>query len=161
MLLGFKEEYEKIMRKFAFPAILTVVLAFASMLAAQKMHEPAIGGYCPVAYKAALKPIKGDAKYSSTRYGDTFWFVNADAKVMYDKGPEGYTPEYHNYCATGVAKGMKIVSDPTGFTVYNGKTYLFANKQAKAMFDKDKANMVADADKNWPSVMSKAVTMMK
>jgi YHS domain-containing protein len=150
------------MRKFAFPPILAVVLAFASMLAAQEMnHEPAIGGYCPVAYKAANKPIKGVAKYSSTRNGDTFWFVNADAKAMYDKDPEGYTPEYHNYCATGVAKGMKIVSDPTVFTVYNGKTYLFSNKQAKAMFDKDKANVVADADKNWPSVKGKPVSKMK
>ncbi|MDA0204494.1 MAG: YHS domain-containing (seleno)protein [Acidobacteria bacterium] len=149
------------MRKFAFPAILTIVLAFASVLVAQKMSEPAIGGYCPVAYKAANKPIKGDAKYSSMHNGDTFWFVNADAKAMYDKDPAGYTPEYHNYCATGVAKGMKLESDPTAFTVYEGKTYLFSNKEAKAMFDKEKAKMVADADKNWPSVMGKAVMKMK
>lgn len=149
------------MRKFAFPVILTVVLAFASMLAAQKMHEPAIGGYCPVAYKAMNKAVKGDTKYSSMHNGETFWFVNADAKAMYDKDPEGYTPEYHNYCATGVAMGMKIVSDPTVFTVHDGKTYLFSNKEAKAMFDKDMAGMVTKADKNWPSVMSKPVSKMK
>jgi len=149
------------MRKFAFPAILTVVLAFASLLVAQKMHEPAIGGYCPVAYKAMNKSVKGDAKYSSMHNGDTFWFVNADAKAMYDKDPEGYTPQYHNYCATGVAMDMKIVSDPTLFTVYNGTTYLFSNKEAKMMFDKDKAGMAAKADKNWPGVMKKPVSKMK
>jgi YHS domain-containing protein len=117
------------MRKFAFPAILTVVLAFASLLVAQKMHEPAIGGYCPVAYKAMNKSVKGDAKYSSMHNGDTFWFVNADAKAMYDKDPEGYTPQYHNYCATGVAMDMKIVSDPTLFTVYN-RDFHFGHRDA-------------------------------
>jgi YHS domain-containing protein len=149
------------MRKFAFPTILAIVLAFASMLAAQKMSEPAIGGYCPVAYKAMNKAVKGSADFKSSQDGHTFYFVNADAKAMFDKDPAGYTPEFHNYCATGVAKGMKIESDPTVFTVFEGKTYLFSNKDAKAMFDKEKSKMVADGNKNWPSVMKKAVMAMK
>lgn len=147
------------MRKFAFPTILTILLAVASVLVAQS-HEPAIGGYCPVAYKAMNKAVKGKAEFSSTHEGHTYQFVNAKAKGMFDGDKAGYTPVYDNYCATGVAKGMKIVSDPTLFTVYEGKTYLFSTKEAKMMFDNAKAQMVADGTKNWPAVQKKPVSKM-
>lgn len=147
------------MRKFAFPTILTVVLAVASVLVAQS-HEPALGGYCPVAYKAMNKAVKGDAKFSSMHDGHTYYFVNADAKKMYDSDAAGYTPAYDNYCATGVANGMKIVSDPKQFTVYKGKTYVFSSADAKMMFDDAKPMMVADGTKNWPAVSKKPVSKM-
>lgn len=148
------------MRKVSFSLVVTMVLVFASFLGAQKIAEPAIGGYCPVAYKAANKPIKGKAEFSSKHDGQTFYFVNADAKKMFDDSVQEYTPLYHGYCAAGVAKGMKIESDPTLFTVFNGKTYLFSTKEAKQMFDKDKSKMAADADNHWPSVAKMALSMM-
>jgi YHS domain-containing protein len=146
------------MKKFAFPVILTIALAVASMLVAQS--KPAIGGYCPVAYKAMNKAMKGDPKFASTHDGQTFYLTNADAKKMYDANPAEYTPVYHSYCAAGVAKGMKIESDPTLFSVVDGKTYLFSSKEAKMMFDKEAKMMVAQADKNWPEVSKKPVSKM-
>lgn len=147
------------MRKFTFPVFLTLILAVASMLVAQS-HEPALGGYCPVAYKAMSKAVKGSADFSSTHEGHTYHFVNAKAKGMFDGDKAGYTPIYDNYCATGVAKGMKIVSDPTQFTVFEGKTYVFSSAEAKSMFDGAKAMMVADGTKNWPEVQKKPVSKM-
>jgi YHS domain-containing protein len=147
------------MRKFAFPVFVTLILAVASVLVGQS-HEPALGGYCPVAYKAMNKAVKGSAEFSSMHDGHTYLFVNAKAKSMFDGDAAGYTPIYDNYCATGVAKGMKIESDPTQFTVYEGKTYVFSSADAKMMFDNAKAKMVADATKNWPEVSKKPVTKM-
>ena len=54
---------------------------------------------------------------------------------MFD-APGKYVPAYEGFCATAVAQGMKLESDPKLFTVlHNGRAYLFSNTEAKAMFD--------------------------
>jgi YHS domain-containing protein len=115
-------------------------------------HEPALGGYCPVAYIAMKTAMKGDPAQRSTYKGQTYLFANADAKKMFDAEPEKYLPAYNGYCATAVAQGMKLASDPKLFAVYKGRTYLFSTAEAKAMFEKDPAGTVAKADANWPRV---------
>ena len=42
--------------------------------------EPAIGGYCPVAYVKMGKAVKGDARWSSEQDGQKFLFSSAQAK---------------------------------------------------------------------------------
>jgi YHS domain-containing protein len=138
--------------KAALATFTVVLLAGAAIVAAQAAAEPAIGGYCPVAYKAAKVAQKGDPNFRSTYDGQTFLLSNAMAKQMFDKAPADYAPAYHGYCAAAVAKGMKLKSNPELFTVEGGKTYLFSTAEAKAMFDKDKAKMIAMADQNWPKV---------
>ncbi len=113
--------------------------------------EPAIGGYCPVAYVKMGKAVKGDARWSSERDGQTFLFSAAQAKEMFDKSPDQYRVAYHGYCATGVAMGKKIASNPETFSVQKGVTYLFSSAEAKAMFDKDPEATIAKADRAWPS----------
>jgi len=125
-----------------------------------KKSAPAIGGYCPVAYVAAGKALKGDAKFASKHMGHTYWFVSADAKKMFDEAPAKYTVAYDGYCATAVAEGMKVTSDPTLFTVHEGVSYLFVNAQAKQMFDDAIEAMKTKADENWPKVSKMAVMKM-
>ncbi len=138
------------LRNAVLSAVAVLVLASATILAAA--GEPAIGGYCPVAYKAAGKAQKGDPKVTSTYDGQTFLLSNAMAKQMFDKAPADYAPAYRGYCATAVAKGMKVKANPELFTVERGRTYLFSTAEAKAMFDKDRAKTIAMADQNWPKV---------
>jgi YHS domain-containing protein len=71
---------------------------------------------------------------------------------MFDKAPEDYAVAYDGRCATGMAHGMKVESDPTLFVVQDGRTYLFSNEEARAMFLGDAASVVAKADTNWPTV---------
>jgi YHS domain-containing protein len=59
---------------------------------------------------------------------------------------------YHGYCATAVAMGKKIPSDPEIFSVRDGVTYLFSSAKAKAMFDEDAAATIAKADRSWASL---------
>lgn len=113
--------------------------------------EVALGGYCPVAYAEGMA-VKGDPMHASRYKGHTFHFANADAKRMFDAEPGKYVVSYDGFCATAVAIGKKVASDPTLFSVYRGKVYLFANAGAKAAFDKDPAGTIAKADGHWPSL---------
>jgi YHS domain-containing protein len=140
------------LKKAALSAIALAVLAGATMLSAQKSNEPAIGGYCPVAYQAAKMAQKGDPAFASTFEGQTFLLSNGMAKQMFDKEPAKYAPAYQGFCAAAVARGMKLKSNPELFTVEGGKTYLFSTAEAKAMFDKNKANTITMANQNWPKV---------
>lgn len=135
-------------------AVAVALVASASMLSAQSKAEPAIGGYCPVAYIQANMAAKGDPKFTSVSPvdGQTYQLSNAMAKDMFDKTPEKFTPAYEGFCAAAVAKGMKLKSDPKLFVVEDGKTYLFSTAQAKQMFEMDKANMIQMANANWPTV---------
>jgi YHS domain-containing protein len=71
---------------------------------------------------------------------------------MFDANPEKYLVAYDGWCATGVAQGMKLASDPKLFTLHEGRTYLFSDASAKEMFQADKAGTIARADANWPKV---------
>ncbi len=123
----------------------------AGALAADE--EPAIGGYCPVAYVKMGKAVKGDARWSSEREGQTFLFSAPQAKEIFDKAPDQYRVACHGYCATGVAMGKKIASNPEVFSVHKAVTYLFSTAEAKAMFDEDPAGTAAKADTNWPNLL--------
>lgn len=129
--------------------IISAVLGFASLQAADK---PALDGYCPVCYIAAGKANKGKADHASTYEGKTYYFVSKEVKAMFDGEPTKWLPQYDGYCAFGVAKGKKFESDPTVFTVVDGKVYLNKDKSIGAKFKKDTANYIKQADENWPKL---------
>ena len=139
--------------------VLAVLLgvAAASLVAAAEhaTGDIALGGYCPVAYVAMGKAVKGDSKITSEYEGETYYLANGKAKKMFDMAPESYLVAYDGWCATAMAQGMKVESDPTVFVVRDGKTYLFSNDEAKKMFTADASSVVAKADTNWPTVAHK------
>jgi YHS domain-containing protein len=136
--------------KRLFSWVMAAGLALASVAAVAA--EPAIGGYCPVAYVKMGKAVKGDPKWSAERDGQTFLFSAPEAKAMFEKDAKAFGVAYHGWCATGVAMGKKIASNPEIFSVKDGVTYLFSSAEAKAMFDKDPAMTVSKADGAWKSL---------
>lgn len=113
-------------------------------------EKDAIGGYCPVAYVAAGKALKGDPRFTVEHEGHLYQFVSEDAKKLFVEDPSQYQIKYEGYCATAAAYGKKLSSDPRIFTVHSGATYLFSAAEAKATFDKDTNNLIPKADENWP-----------
>lgn len=94
----------------------------------------ALEGYCPVAYFAVNKPLKGDAKYAVDYKDVTYYLVSADAKAAFEKSPEKFIPAYGGWCALGMAVGDKFPVDPTNFKIVNGKLNLFLrNKKVDAL----------------------------
>ncbi len=137
------------MIKRSFLGLVLLLTVVGAVVWAGEQPELALKGYCPVAYAAMGKAVKGNPAISSTHQGRTYRFLNADAKAMFEQAPEKYLPAYDGNCATAVAQGMKLASDPKLFKVVGGRTYLFSNKQALEMFEKDPAGTIAMADARW------------
>ncbi len=142
-----------IQKSFATLFLVLSLLISANAQTSKNVDEKVeLDGYCPVAYLAMEKSLKGDSQFSSTYEGKTYYLANADAKKMFDAEPEKYLPKYNGYCATAVAMGKKMESDPEIFSVYNGATYLFSNQMAKETFDKDPKMTIKNADKNFAAL---------
>ena len=145
-----------IIRKTLIAFFLTISMALSINAQDIKSADSKVelDGYCPVAYLVMEKAVEGDAKYSSTYEGETYYLANADAKKMFDAEPEKYLPKYDGYCATAVAMDELMESDPQLFSVYDGATYLFSNQMAKESFDKDPQMTIKNANKNFESLVN-------
>ena len=138
------------MKYFAI-ATLVVSSLLISLASQADGSKVVLGGYCAVAYVAAQKALYGDPKYQSEYEGKTYHFINDDAKQAFDKEPTKFVKaiKYNAYCATGVALGKKLLTDPKLFSTVDGKVYLFSSQEAKDAFDKDPKGMIAKAEGNW------------
>ncbi len=116
----------------------------------------AIEGYCPVAYFAVDKAVRGKPEHASTHAGVTYWFVSADAKKAFDADPEKYLPSFGGWCAFGMSVEDKFPVDPTRFKIVEGRLMLFLNNANVNAFDLwDKGNekdLVAKAEAHWKKV---------
>ena len=75
--------------------------------------------------------------------------------VLYKASPEKYAPQYGGYCAYGLADGHKAPTDPTAWTISDGKLYLNYNKDVQTSWLKDKNNYIIVANKKWPGLKDK------
>ena len=137
-------------------ALIAVAVATPSAAKDGKSSRaPALQGYCPVAYSAMGKAVKGDPKVSTVYQGHRYLFTNADAKKMFEADPTKYQVAYDGWCATAISMGKKLKSDPKLFTVHAGKTYLFSNAEAKKAFDAMPEGVVQKADEQWALLAGK------
>lgn len=76
-------------RKSLIPVLAVVLTLVAGLVlkAQSRPAGPAIGGYCPVAYVAMKRAVRGNPQISSVHEGKTYLFSNAEAKMMFDKDP--------------------------------------------------------------------------
>ncbi len=113
----------------------------------------ALEGYCPVAYFVAGKPVRGSADFAVVHDDVTYYFVNADAKRLFEKNPEKYLPAYGGWCAYGIALGDKFPVDPTRFKIVDGRLMLFLrNRNIDTLplwLDGGEAALAAKADAHW------------
>lgn len=116
----------------------------------------ALEGYCPVAYFAVNKPVKGKREHTAEYKGIYYFFVNADAKAEFQKNPEKYVPAHGGWCAFGMAIGDKFPVDPTNFKIVDGKLNLFLrnkNVDARKLWnDGNERELTAKAAAHWKKV---------
>ncbi len=116
----------------------------------------ALEGYCPVAYFAVNKPVKGKPEYASTHNGVTYHLVSADAKSAFDADPDKYIPAFGGWCAFGMSVADKFPVDPTNFKIVDGKLMLFLrNRNVDALelwSNGDEKELMAKADSHWKKV---------
>lgn len=116
----------------------------------------ALEGYCPVAYFAVNKPVRGKAEYASEHNGVTYYLVSADAKEAFDAEPEKYIPAYGGWCAFGMSISDKFPVDPTNFKIADGRLLVFLrneNVDARALWNQgDEEASFKKAEAHWKKV---------
>lgn len=119
----------------------------------------ALDGYSPVSYLDLGLAQRGDKSIMSEYKGVKYFFTSQEQKLLFDKTPDKYLPQYGGWCATGIAVGAKFRTEPNKFLVQNGKYYLFLNSievDALELWNKSGTKeMAMKADENWKSLKSK------
>ena len=116
----------------------------------------ALEGYCPVAYIAVNKPVRGIPEYASTYNGVTYHLVSADAKRTFDANPGNYIPAFGGWCAFGMSVEDKFPVDPTNFKIVDGRLMLFLknkNVDAVALWNQGiEQELIGKANAHWKKV---------
>jgi YHS domain-containing protein len=136
---------------------LIVVLMSAGSINAQsslifKTEEGAIRGYDPVAYFKEGKPVVGLKEYVFEWNGASWFFSSKENLELFQEKPEQYAPQYGGHCAYGTADGHKAPTQPDAWSIVNGKLYLNYNKSVQKDWRSNQAELIRQADLNWPTV---------
>jgi YHS domain-containing protein len=111
----------------------------------------ALGGHDVVAYFDGAAS-KGSPDLTATHAGATYRFATAAHRDAFIAAPAKYLPQYGGYCAAGMAGGYKAPTDPTAFTVHEGRLYLNFNHDVTRGWLKDRDANIAKADANWAKI---------
>ena len=109
-----------------------------------------IHDYDVVAYVVANKTVKGQASFAVYYNNAVYRFTTLENKDTFKKEPAKYAPGFGGYCPVAASMGDVEDIENDQFDVYQGKLYLFMNKKAKGMWDRDKTAILAKATTNWP-----------
>ena len=119
-------------------------------------HGVALDGYCPVAYFAVNKPVRGKSEHASIHDGITYYLVSAEAKQAFDAEPEKYVPAYGGWCAFGMSVEDKFPVDPRNFKIVDGRLMLFLKNpgvDARTLWNRgNESELVSKANAHWDKV---------
>ena len=116
------------MKSFIIVLFLGITATVFSQKTTYNIQKGAVAaGYDVVAY-FNNKAIKGAKKIAVTYDGVKFLFSTKENKVLFNKNPKKYIPQYGGYCAYAMGKnGEKVSINPKTFEIRDGKLYLFYN----------------------------------
>lgn len=135
-LLGLGFQFAMVGSAFSEPAIFST-------------EDGAIRGYDTVAYFMDKRPTKGKSELRYEWSGAEWFFVSQKNLELFRQDPERYAPQYGGYCAFAMSKGSHAVTDPTAWTIHDGKLYLNYSKAVRKTWSKNIPFYVERADSNW------------
>jgi hypothetical protein len=109
-------------------------------------------GYDPVAYFSAGAPQRGDPALRVDLPERSYYFASREHMARFQADPARYEPQYGGFCASGAAFAIKLGSDPTAWTVHDGRLFIFGDVIGKTAWSIDPAWNVAHADAQWPRI---------
>ena len=130
--------------------------------AGQAKWHAGTGGYAAdgadvVAYfslDAEAKGVRGREAYATEWNGARWRFASADNLATFQANPTRFAPQYGGYCAWAVAQDYTAHGDINAWHVEDGKLYLNYNRRIRTRWRKDIPGFIAQADANWPGVLS-------
>ena len=131
-----------------------LALALFGLPATAQANEKslALKGYDPVAYFTEQRPMKGDPQFQHEFDGATYRFASAKHLGLFKADPDRYLPQFNNWCAASLAKGVKYHGDPEHWVVVDGRLYLFGGPDGPTAMRANPAAMKSLAEKNWHNV---------
>jgi YHS domain-containing protein len=133
----------------------TTVMAREPAVYAGIVKGVAVGGYDPVAYFTAGKPVPGTPEFTHEHEGAIWRFASAANRDAFKAAPAKYAPQYGGYCAWAVSQGYTAKGDPNAWSIVGDKLYLNYNKAVQKGWEDSKAANIKKADGNWPIVLDK------
>ncbi len=115
----------------------------------------AIKGYDVVSYFEEGKPTKGKKKFAYAYKAEKWRFSDEANLKAFERSPETYIPQYGGYYAWAVSKAYTANIDPTAWKIVDKKLYLNYSKKIKTKWEKNQAENIKKADKNWPGLLAK------
>lgn len=112
----------------------------------------AIHGFDPVAYFTDGAAKLGLADLEHSHGGATWRFRNEGNRAAFADRPDVYTPRFGGYDPVGLARGFGRTGHPEIWMIVEQKLYLFYSPQARSDFAAGMADILADAEANWPKV---------
>jgi len=139
-------------------AIVFTIFSFSTFASDDPIYtgmfsSKALDGYDTVAYFKVNKAVEGLSKYSTEYKGATWLFSSKENLHAFVAAPEKYAPQYGGYCAYAISKNKTASGDPELWSILDNKLYLSYNQDIVKKWDKDKNNIVVNANKNWPKVL--------
>ncbi|MBL8333378.1 MAG: hypothetical protein JNM08_09750 [Rubrivivax sp.] len=109
-------------------------------------------GHDPVAYVTQGRPVRGSSQHVVDLPARSYYFESADSKARFLADPARYEPQYGGFCASGAAFAIKLGSDPTAWTLRDGRLFIFGDVIGQTAWSLDPAWNVAHADRLWPGI---------
>jgi hypothetical protein len=109
-------------------------------------------GHDPVAYFTRQQPQRGDPALRVDLPQRSYYFASREHMALFLADPARYEPQYGGFCASGAAFAIKLGSDPTAWTVYDGRLFIFGDILGQTAWALDPAWNVAHGDEQWPSI---------
>lgn len=131
-------------RRAALSLVMLAAFAFAIASPARAADQSplAIRGYDPVAYFTMGKPMPGLADVEYEWDERRYRFARPEHRDMFKADPMRYAPQFANFCAMALSRGVIVEADPEHWLVSDGKLYIFAAPTGAALFQQnEKANI--------------------
>ena len=101
------------------------------------------------AYFTQNRYVQGQPQIKSVYQDVTFRFATAENKVLFDRDPKKYQPEYGGYCANGISYGIPWGGDADRFKMIGGKLYMFGGQGSLDGWNIDEKRNLDLAEKYW------------
>jgi hypothetical protein len=130
----------------------TIRAATTEYLVVDRNSGLAISGFDPVAYFIDRVASLGKGDFEASFAGAVWRFRNEGNRGAFMADPDIYMPRFGGYDPIGVARGVAVAGDPRLWTLSGERLYLFSTPEGRELFAGDAEQVVATAERKWPSV---------
>ena len=106
-------------------------------------------GHDPVAYFTQGKPVQGRPGLAVELPQRTYYFSSEQNRSLFLASPARYEPQYGGFCSNGMAYGLKMSTDPTSWTIFEGRLFIFGDILGQSQWNLSPKFNVEKGDQMW------------